>query len=349
MRGTAEQDEVRVGLIGYGLAGRFFHAPLIGAVSGLRVSAVVTGSPERGAAARAEVPGVALYETAAAMLDAAATDIVVVATPNRTHARLAATALEAGVGVVVDKPLATSAADARGLIARARERALLLTVFQNRRWDGDYLTLRRLLVEGALGVVQRFESRFERWRPAAKPGWRRRGEPEEAGGLLYDLGAHLIDQALQLFGPVEEVYAELERRRPGAEVDEDTFVALRHHSGVRSHLWMSELAAHAGPRLRVLGSEAAYVKHGLDVQEAKLRAGERPGDGWGEEPAEMWGTIGSAGDTRPVRTEPGCWQAFYRDVLACIRDGAPPPVDPADGAAVLEVIETARSHVARSG
>ena len=183
----------------------------------------------------------------------AALDVVVVASPNRTHVPLAIEALDAGFHVVVDKPLAASAADAARVIATARARGRLLTVFQNRRWDGDFLTLRRLVHDGRLGRVFRFESHFDRWRPDVKPGWRMSDAPEEAGGLLFDLGSHLIDQALVLFGPATHVYAELDRRRPGVTVDDDSFVALRHASGVRSHLSMGALVAQLGPRFRVLG------------------------------------------------------------------------------------------------
>ena len=187
-------------------------------------------------------------------------DLVVVATPNRTHVELARRALEAGLPVVVDKPLAPTAAEARELAALAEARGLLLAPFQNRRWDNDFLTLRSLLAEDALGEVYRFESRFERWRPRPKGGWRESGDPEEVGGLLYDLGSHLVDQALTLFGPAASVYAESDVRRAGAGADDDTFIALTHDNGVRSHLWMSATAAQLGPRFRVLGSRAAYVK-----------------------------------------------------------------------------------------
>jgi len=229
------------------------------------------------------------------------------------------------------------------MVDRARARGLLLTVFQNRRWDGDLLTARRLLEEGALGRVWRFESRFERWRPAPKPGWRESGGPEDAGGMLNDLGSHLVDQALHLFGPATLVYGELDRRRPGMRVDDDAFVALAHASGVRSHLWMSAVAAQLGPRLRVLGDRAAYVKHGLDGQEEALRTGHRPdGRGWGEEPPPRWGLLGTEALTRAVRTEPGAYHRFYQGMVAALRGQAPPPVDPADAVAALRVLDAAR-------
>jgi predicted dehydrogenase len=335
---------VRVGLLGYGLAGATFHAPLIVATPGLRLAFVVTGNPERQERARKDHPGVSVLEDADALWGhVGELDLVVVATPNRSHVPLARAALEAGLAVVVDKPLAPTASEARGLVEEARRRGLLLTTFQNRRWDGDFLTLERLLGSGALGRVLRFESRYERWRPALRGVWRESGAPEEAGGLLFDLGSHLIDQALLLFGPVTSVYAELDRRRQGSEIDDDSFVALTHASGTRSHLWMSVLAAQPGPRLRVLGERAAFTKHGLDVQEEALRAGRRPDTpGWGEEPPERWGQLGVDGALKPVPTEPGAYPRFYAGVLAALRDGAPPPVDPMGSVAVLEVIERCR-------
>ena len=340
--------ELEVALLGYGLAGEVFHAPLIASVPGLRLAVVVTSNPERAARATREHPGVVVLDAAERVWERAGElDLVVVATPNRTHAPLALAALDAGLPVVVDKPMAVDAAEGRELVDRARARGLLLTVFQNRRWDGDLLTVRRLLEEGALGRVWRFESRFERWRPAPKPGWRESGGPEDAGGMLNDLGSHLVDQALHLFGPATLAYGELERRRPGMRVDDDAFVALTHASGVRSHLWMSAVAAQLGPRLRVLGDRAAYVKHGLDGQEEALRTGHRPdGRGWGEEPPARWGLLGTEDQARPVRTEPGAYQRFYEGVVAALRGQAPPPVDPDDAVAALRVLDAARRSAA---
>jgi len=336
--------ELRVALLGYGLAGAVFHAPLIASVPGLRLAVVVTSNPERAARATREHPGVVVLDAAERVWERASElDLVVVATPNRTHAPLALAALEAGLPVVVDKPMAVDADEGQRLVDRARARGLLLTVFQNRRWDGDLLTVRRLLGEGALGRVWRFESRFERWRPAPKPGWRESGGPEDAGGMLNDLGSHLVDQALHLFGPATLVYGELDRRRPGMRVDDDAFVALAHASGVRSHLWMSAVAARLGPRLRVLGDRAAYVKHSLDGQEEALRAGGRPDrPGWGEEPPDRWGLLGTEEQTRPVRTEPGAYQRFYEGLVAALHRQAPPPVEPADAVAALRVLDAAR-------
>jgi scyllo-inositol 2-dehydrogenase (NADP+) len=340
---------LRVGLIGFGLAGRVFHAPLIAATRGLALAAVVTRAPERRAALQARYPEAAVLDTPEQLWARAANlELVVVATPNRSHGSLARAALRAGLAVVIDKPFAASAGEARGVAAEARAAGRLLTVFQNRRWDGDFLTLRRLLADDALGPIRRFESRFERWSPVPRPGWRELGGVEEAGGLLFDLGAHLIDQALQLFGPVDRVYAELDRRRAGVVVDDDAFVALRHASGTRSHLWMSKVAARPGPRFRVVGERAAFTKDGLDGQEPALAAGEAPdAPGWGEEPPERWGRLGDADSARPIATEAGCYLRFYEAVAAALRSGGPPPVDPEDAIAALDVIEAARASAER--
>jgi predicted dehydrogenase len=335
-----------VAVIGYGLAGAAFHAPLVATTPDLRLSAVVTGNPERRAQVQRDHPDAQLVDSADQLWERASRfDLVVVATPNRTHVPLAQAALDAGLNVVVDKPFAPTVAEGRQLVELARKRKLLLTVYQNRRWDGDFLTLSRLIREGALGDVFRFESRFERWRPTPKPVWRERSDPAEAGGILYDLGSHLIDQALVLFGPVDHVYAELDCRRAGAEVDDDAFVLLTHTSGVRSHLSMSSTAAQPSVRMRALGNQGAYVKFGLDVQEDALRRGERPGrrgGHWGEEPEERWGTVGAGDEVRPVPTEAGAYPKFYAGVAAALRQGAPPPVDPNDSIAGLAIIEAAR-------
>lgn len=346
---------LRVGLVGYGLAGSVFHAPLIAAAEGLTLDTVVTANPERQEQAKAEFPDVRIAAAPEELFDRAGElDLVVIASPNKTHVPLATAALKAGLPVVVDKPVAGTAAEARELAALAEERGVLLSVFQNRRWDNDFLTLRKLLEEGELGDAWRFESRFERWRPQPKGGWRESGDPAEIGGLLYDLGSHVVDQALVLFGPATRVYAETDVRRPGAEADDDTFIAVTHASGVRSHLHVSATASQLGPRFRVLGSRAGYVKYGLDPQEAALREGLRPGPSdWGTEAESLWGRIGAGespltGGGRPVPTLPGDYPAYYKAVAAALTGAGPNPVTALEAAAALDVLEAARRS-ARDG
>ncbi|WP_338898063.1 Gfo/Idh/MocA family oxidoreductase [Streptomyces sp. TG1A-60] len=357
MTGTSTGRPLRVALVGYGLAGSVFHAPLIAATEGLALDTVVTSNAERRARARAEFPEVRFAATADELWARAdELDLVVVASPNKTHVPIAGAALEAGLAVVVDKPVAGTAAEARELAALADARGLLLSVFQNRRWDNDFLTLSKLLADGALGEVRRFESRFERWRPQLKGGWRESGDPTEIGGLLYDLGSHVVDQALTLFGPATLVYAESDLRRPGAETDDDTFIAVTHAGGVRSHFHVSAVAPQLGPRFRVLGSEAGYVKYGLDPQETALRGGDRPAPGgadWGLEPEELRGRVG-AGDSpltgggSPVPTLPGAYPAYYEAVAAALHGTGDNPVTAYEAAAALDVLEAARRS-AREG
>jgi scyllo-inositol 2-dehydrogenase (NADP+) len=336
--------DLRVGLIGYSLGGAIFHAPLIAATPGLTLAAIVTSNEERRVQAKTDFPDADVVPSADALFDRAETlDLVVISTPNKTHVPLAIQAMAAGLAVVVDKPFAVTAEAGRSAIAEARRRGVMLTVYHNRRFDGDFLTIRRLITDGSLGDVTRFESQLERWRPIPKIGWRESGSADEAGGTLYDLGSHLIDQALVLFGPVASVYAELDRRRPGVQVEDEAFVALTHVNGVRSRLWTGAVAAQLGPRFRVLGTRAGYLKYGTDPQEALLRNGERPsGPEWGVEQSDAWGLLGTGESAQKIPTEHGGYQMFYEAVVAAMRDGAAPPVDPMDAVAGLEIIEAAR-------
>lgn len=350
-----ETAPLRVGIIGYGLAGAVFHAPLVASTPGMTVAAIVTGDPQRQAQARGDYPAAAIHATVDALLaHPARLDVVVVAAPNRAHVPLGVAALEAGLPIVIDKPVAPSLSEAERLVAAARRAGKLLTVFQNRRWDNDFLTVHQLLAADLLGPITRLESRFERFRPVPKAGaWRERPEPEEAGGLLFDLGAHLIDQALVLFGPPTSVYAEVETRRAGAVVDDDTFVALRFAGGQVAHLWASMIPREPGPRLRVIGLRGIYEKQMLDPQEDALRSGARPGDnGWGHEPRQHWGRmvteVGGLPLESRVETLPGSYETFYTLLRDALLSGGQPPVDPAESLAALRVIEAARES-ARTG
>ncbi len=342
--------DLRGAVIGYGLAGSLFHAPLIAATPGLRVSAVVTGNPERQAAAGRAYPEASVVSDPDEVFARSADhDFVVVAVPNDVHVTLAREALDAGLPTVVDKPLAPTAAEARSLVQHAEELGIMITAYMNRRWDSDQLTLRRLLREHRLGEVLRYESRFERWRPTLSEteSWRESSTPAAGGGILLDLGPHLVDQARLLFGEPERVYAEIADRRGGG-ADDDAFVALEHGAGVRSHLWMSLLAASPGPRLRVLGDRAAYVVAEVDGQEAALVAGARPGDNgeWGAEPREKWGRLVDQQGSEPFPSERGDWPRFYLLLERALREGSPPPVDPWDAVAGLEILDAARRSVA---
>ncbi len=340
---AGSRPDLRVALLGFGLAGRVFHAPVLAAVPGLAVALAVTADPDRAAQARADVPDAEVLPSADAVWRRAAeVDLVVVATPHRTHVPLGLAAVRAGLPVVVDKPLARSAAEGAPLVSAAADAGVLLSVYQNRRWDADARTARRLLAEGAVGAPLRLETRFERWRPQVGSGWRESGGAEEGAGLLLDLGSHQVDLARSLLGPVVRVYAELDVRRPGATAEDDVLLALTHAGGARSTHWLSATAAHAGPRLRLLGSAGAYVHPDLDGQEGALRAGVGPGSGWGEVPPERWGRLGAGIDAAPVRPDPGDYRLFYAGVQDALRDAGPPPVDPRDALAALRVLDAAR-------
>jgi predicted dehydrogenase len=339
---------IRAAVIGFGTSGRVFHAPFLDADPAYSLDLIVTADASRRAAAAARHPHAAVVATVDDLWAAAdRLDLVVIGSPSATHAELARTALEAGLDVVVDKPFAVTADEGRALIALAGRLGRTLTVFQNRRWDGDFLTVRRLVESGELGEVRRFESRFEWWKPEQPASWKTEATAAEGGGILYDLGTHVIDQAIRLFGPVAELTAvEIDHRRAGTAADDDVFLALRHDSGVRSQLWMSAVAPQVGPRFRVLGSKAGYTSWGLDGQEPALIAGARPSDpGLGETPEARWGVLGIDGGSRPEPTERGDYGAFYRALAPALRGEATVPVDPADAVEVLELIERAHASI----
>jgi scyllo-inositol 2-dehydrogenase (NADP+) len=342
------REATRVALVGYGLAGQLFHGRLLAATPDLRVSAIVTANTQRQAAARGDFPDATVHDTVEQLWESADTfDLVVVATSTPSHVHLTESAIATGKHVVVEKPMAATAAQARALVELADGRGVLLVPFLNRRWDSDHLTVQRLLREGALGTVLRYESRFDRWRPEPKTGaWREELPASEGGGVLLDLGPHLVDQALSLHGPVSDVYAEVFARREGA--DDDVFIALQHHSGVTSHLWANALAAAPGPRLRVLGSSGGYVVQGLDGQEDALRAGRRLDEpGFGVEPRERWGRLLRGDEGLEVESEAGDWLRFYTTLAASVRGEGPPPVTAAEAVAGLEVLDAARESAAR--
>ncbi|MER3386188.1 MAG: Gfo/Idh/MocA family oxidoreductase [Microcella pacifica] len=340
---------IRTGIIGFGLAGRVFHAPFLATNPAFTISAIATSSEERSAQAAAAHPGAQIMSTDAllALASAGDLDLVVLASPPHVHREQAITALEGGAAVVIDKPFAPSVDDAEAIIAAAERVQRPLTVFQNRRWDGDFLTVARLLERGALGTVHRFESTFERFGAPKRDQWQGQITPAQGGGILFDLGSHLVDQALTLFGPATLEVAELRAVREGLGSEDDAFLSLRHESGVRSHLTMSRVAAQSGPRFRVLGDESGYSVYGLDGQEPALKVGRWPGsEGYGETPSAQWGLLGVDNGEQPlvpVPTEAGAYPQFYAQVAASILEGAPVPVDPRSALETVRIIEQAHA------
>ena len=333
-----------VGLIGYGLGGSAFHAPLVQAEPGLRLHAVVTS---RAAQVRRELPGVRVVASAGELLADPAVELVVVAAPNAVHHELAAAALRAGRHVVVDKPFALTTAAADELIGLAAAEGRLLSVFHNRRWDGDFLTVRRCLEAGLVGEASGFVSRYDRFRPVPKGGWKEEAVP--GSGVLYDLGPHLIDQALVLFGLPETVSADLAVQRPGVEAVDWVHLVLG-YGRLLVVLQAGMQVRDPGPRFELHGDRGSFVKHGLDGQEEALRAGGRPGDpSWGSEPRERHGTL--TGDLAGLElrgrlaTVPGAYQTFYAAMAAAIAGDGPVPVAASEARDTIMVIE----HALQSG
>lgn len=324
------------GLVGYGMAGRDFHGDLLRQAGG-RVTDVVTGDPERAARAGADWPGVQVHRDLPGLLERSRPDVLVVASPTALHVEHALAGLEAGIPVVVDKPLAMDHEGAVAVVRRAEETGTPLTVFHNRRWDSEQLTLARVLAEGHLGDVHRFERRWERWRPVPKDRWRENAVGR-GGGLLLDLGPHLVDAAIQLFGPVAAVRAELRALTTPAE--DDVFLALDHASGTISHLWAGSLVGAPGPRTRVLGSAGAFLVAGHADSPGPFDPLD-PGEG-------MTGLLVRGTGTDPVPTAPGEPADFYRAVARWLLGDGEAPVDPWDAVAVAAVLDAARRS-ARTG
>jgi scyllo-inositol 2-dehydrogenase (NADP+) len=332
---------VRVGLVGYGLAGRVFHAPLIHANPNLSLAWIVQRT---GDDAAERYPQAKILRDAQALLENPDVDLVVVATPNESHFPIASQALRAGKHVVVDKPFTITTKDADELIAIARRAGRLLSVFQNRRWDGDFLTVQKIVKEREVGELAEFESRFDRFRPALKPGaWREKALP--GAGVLYDLGPHLIDQALMLFGMPHGIYAEIRRQREGAEAD-DSFQVHLQYPAIKVLLKAGSLVCEPSPRFVLYGNAGSFVKYGLDPQEEALKLGGSPVQpNWGADPEAAWGTLSRCdGELRRSKypTLPGCYQDYYENIFRSIRGTEELAVTAEQGRDVIRLIELAQ-------
>jgi scyllo-inositol 2-dehydrogenase (NADP+) len=326
-----------VGLVGFGFAGRSLHAPLILA-AGLHIAGVVT---RRAGEVGRMLPDARVFADTAGLLAQQEIDLVVIATPHHLHARQAAEALDAGKHVVIDKPIAVRVDEAERLIELAAQRQRVLSVFHNRRWDSDFLTLRKLVCAGRLGELHALHVRWDRFRPEVADRWRERAAP--GGGVLYDLGPHLIDQALCLFGWPDWVQADVFAQRPGALTD-DGFEILMAKGAARISLGASSLAVDGGWRYRVHGARASFLKAGLDVQEQQLRDGRDPlAEDFGVEPESQWGRLVDAADGRveAIRSERGTWLEFYRSLSHALETGAPPLVSAVQGRDVLRIVQAA--------
>ena len=334
---------LRAGLVGYGFAGQTFHAPVLSAVPGLELAAVASSRPHK---VHADWPSVAVVPDAAALVGRSDIDLVVVATPNAQHHPVAKAALEAGKHVVVDKPFTLDVAEARELELLARRNNRVLAVYQNRRFDADYLTLKDLLASGELGRLVYLESHFDRFRPEVRDRWREQKVP--GAGLWVDLGAHLVDQAVQLFGRPDTLQLDTAALRDGAQVEDYFHAVLRYESGphapLRVVLHATTLAAHAAPRYIVHGTRGSYIKHGVDPQEDALRAGQRPPMvGWGADPQDgelvVPGSDGGEPQRRVWPTRAGNYLEYYAAVRDAILGNGPNPVPPEQAVALMELLD----------
>jgi predicted dehydrogenase len=330
----APNQPIRVGLIGFGFVSKTFHVPLLKATDGYRITAVSSSHP---ADVSAMIAGVDVVADPKALATHPDIDLVVIASPNETHAPLAEAAMRAGRNVVVDKPFTITVAEARHLAAVAKEKKVLLSVFQNRRWDSDFLTVQDAIRGDLVGRIVLFESRIDRYRPEVRERWRE--IPGPGAGLLYDLGPHLIDQTLLLFGIPDSVQATLATQRRGGRTDDFFQLVLRYGQMVAT-LGAGSLVSGGSARFAVHGDRASVVKHKPDVQEDQLRAGMLPGaPDWGADPDDALLYEGATSETRTLKAARGDQRGYYVALREALLGRAPNPVPPEQGATVMAIIE----------
>jgi predicted dehydrogenase len=334
---------IEVGLVGFGLAGRAFHAPVIRAVPGLHLAAILQRT---GTEAAEKYPDVRIVRSLEKLLSMAELRLVVIATPNETHYPFARQCLAAGRDVVVDKPFTATLEEAVSLVQFAKDANRLLTVYQNRRYDGDFQAIRKLVADGTLGRIVRFETSYDRFRPQLKPGaWRETRRP--GGGILFDIAPHLIDHTLVLFGLPEAVTADVRMERENAVADDAFDITLHYPNGMRAVLRSGILAAAPRPRFVLFGTQGSFVKQSFDPQEANLRSGNIPADtAWGSEPETNWGVLTvPSGDSFEQRCIPSAncdYRDYYSNVCDAILGRAPLAVTPEYALNVMHLLELAR-------
>ena len=331
--------KLKVGIAGYGLAGRSFHAPIL-AGTNFEVTAVLTTNDVRKRHAKEDFPTVKIVSTIEELC-AQDLDLIVIASGNQVHLSQALTAINAGIPTVVDKPMGINVAQTREILDAADSAGVAVTTYFNRKWDSDILTLKRVIRDGQIGRVIRMDSRFERFRPQLNPqSWRENNSPEDGGGLLLDLMPHLISTAIECFGPANLKSSSIRSVRGGA--DDDCVLVLAHETGVESILSASAVVGAPGPRLRVIGSEGAFVVKELDPQEALLRAGKAPKDGKWEEGTSSQAFIHRGDSVEEFKTDPGNYASFYSLVHEAIVNKTAMPISPEEILAVAQIIDKAR-------
>jgi predicted dehydrogenase len=339
------ETEMRIGLVGYGTGGQHFHAPFIAAAKGVDLAGVVARAPATIAKVEADCSGVPIYPSLSAMIDAGGIEAVTITTPPQTRRALVLEAIAAGLHVIADKPFAPSADAARELAAAAQAKRVVLGVYHNRRFDADIRTLRKVILDGRLGRLWRVHSRMDLDDPATL-------EAGPTGGLLRDLGSHLVDQMLWLLGPVASVDANLDMvELAEGRTDAGFTMSLRHRSGVHSHLSASKLNRITAKEYRVYSEGGSYISSGNDVQAQAIFSGRRPADdlmGWGYESEVGWGTLRTASGEEHVPSEQGRYHDYYEDFARAVHDGTPPPVTAEEAIQTLAVLDAARTSATES-
>ncbi|WP_338558823.1 Gfo/Idh/MocA family oxidoreductase [Erwinia sp. E_sp_B04_7] len=328
---------MRIGLVGYGTGGQHFHAPFISAASGVELAGVVARAEATIARVKADFPDVPVYPSLTALLEAGV-DIVTITTPPQTRRELVLEAINAGVAVIADKPFAPDASTGRELAAAAKAKGVVLGVYHNRRFDADILTLREVLEQQRVGKLWRVHNRMDLNDPNTLEGG-------EMGGLLRDMGSHLVDQAVWLLGPVKSVLAQTDLvERPEGPTDASFVITLNHTSGVHSHISSSKLNHLSARDIRAYGDRGSYVSNGTDVQAQAIFAGKRPTEdlaNWGYEQPEYWGTLRTAEGEERIPSAQGCYHAYYEAFAKAVREGTEPPVTAGQAIMTLEVLDAA--------
>lgn len=336
---------IDVALAGFGSGARFFNAPIISSVEGFKIKKILTSTPSNIQAAKVDFPEAIVVKDYSEILEDPSIDLVVIATPNHLHKEQTAKALKAGKHVVVEKPLTPSVQEAEELITLAKSRNKILTVNHNRRWASDFLTIKKILEERRLGRIVEYEARFDRFRKELKNNWKQQKE-NPGNGLFYDLGSHLIDQAILLFGPPKEIFANLQIQRENALVV-DSFELLLFYSQLKVTLKAGMLIKENGPTYSISGTEGTFLKYGADVQEEALKRGEKPKDDvdWGREPELIWGKLNTIQGLATVESERGNYKRIYQNLYQAILGKEDLEVTAEEAKTVIEVIEVAlQSH-----
>jgi predicted dehydrogenase len=343
-----QDRQLRVAVVGYGFAR--MHAQFLAALPEYQVAAIVARSTDAAAKAAKEHPEARIHRSVDDLVaDADAVDLVVVGTRDDSHFDIGMRTLRAGLPTVIDKPLAPTSAQTIELQREAAERNVPLVAFQNKRWDADFRTVASVVDDGVLGEIIRYEAWITRWMPAIWDNWREQARPGTVDGPLADIGSHMVDQAVALFGPVDRVVAELDRRRPGTAVPDDIFLALTHRSGVRTHLHIGAVTSHPTPTFQVQGMAGSLVTTGQDGQFAAMIQDIGPLD-------PRWGTFDTwtaelrvGQEVRPVTPQRSDAREFYRKLAKALHGNGPLPVDPADTLHVIRILEAAQASAAAGG